>query len=193
MSASATSIEARLSALEAQLGVLPLSSNASRDDISSRLDIAKSKLDSTTTSQFRDTCQESENLMKELDPGMALTHQSQPLLYRRQEILAASDSLRQDMNELSKIFHLLLTAQPANSGPLREEQVTQAPIITAPSISQEDERRLDALRLNLLDINGRTNKLVAKMDSILECYHAVMTAASEKFVLADETISHREG
>ena len=131
--------------------------------------------------------------MKELDPGMALTHQSQPLLYRRQEILADSDSLKQDMDELRKILHLLLTSQQATAGPLREEQVTQAPIITAPSISHEDQKRLDTLRIILLDISSRSKKLVSRVDNMLECYHAVMTAASEKFVLADESISHREG
>jgi hypothetical protein len=191
-STNTPSLEARLSAIEAKLGVLPLANSSSLNAISSRLDTAKSTMDARTTSQFRDICLESEKLMKELDPGMALTHQSQPLLYRRQEILASSESLKRDMDELRNILHLLLTSQPAHTDHLREEQVTQAPIITAPSISHEDERRLDALRLLLLDITARSEKLVSSMDNMLECYHTVVTAASEKFVLADETISHSE-
>jgi hypothetical protein len=116
------------------------------------------------------------------------------LLYRRQEVLASSDSLQKDMEELRKILHLLLTSQPAtSSGPLREDQVTQAPIITSVCLSPEDERRLDALQLTFRDLDTRSQKLVGEMDNTLECYHAIMTAASEKCVLADETIAMREG
>ena len=194
-SAISSSFEARLAAVEAKLGVLPLirpSSKATIDDVSSRLDAIKSAVETHTTSQFRDTWQESEKLFQELNPGMALTHQQQPLLYRRQEILASADALRTDMEELRKILHLLLTSQPAISGPLREDHVTQAPIITQLSISYEDERRLDALRLTLQDLQNRTQKLMRKMDQTLECYHTIMTAASEKIVLADETILMKE-
>ena len=194
-SAISSSFEARLAAVEAKLGVLPLirpSSKTTIDDVSSRLDSIKAAVEKHTTSQFRDTWQESEKLFQELNPGMALTHQQQPLLYRRQEILASADALRTDMEELRKILHLLLTSQSAISGPLREDHVTQAPIITQLSISYEDERRLDALRLTMEDLQNRTEKLMRKMDHMLECYHAIMMAASEKIVLADETILMRE-
>jgi hypothetical protein len=196
--AAGSSLEARLSALEAQLGVSSSSEGPSRNDMSIRLDALQSTIETQTTSQFRETWHESQKLFRELDPGMALTHQQQPLLYRRQEVLAASGSLQTDMGELGNILHLLLTSQrePANqqqpNATLREDQVTQAPILTSVSVSPEDQRRLDALRLTLEGLNVRTQKLTTNMDQMLECYHAVMTAASEKCILADETISYRE-
>ena len=194
MAASEESLEARLSALEAQLGVSTCSSEVFQNDISSRLDALQSTLESQTTQGFRETWQESQKLFRELDPGMALTHQQQPLLYRRQEVLAASDSLQTDMEELGKILHLLLTAQPPKepNATLREDQVTQAPILTSVSVSPDDQRRLDALRLALEDLSVRTQKLTTNMDQMLECYHAVTTAASEKCILANETISFKE-
>ena len=187
-----SSVEARLAAVEAKLGVLPLGVPTEKDAVVGRFKAIQSAMDSHTTSQFRDTWQESDKLFRELDPGIALTHQQQPLLYRRQEILASADTMKRDMDELRKILHLLLTSQPSTSGPLREDQVTQAPIITGASISTEGERRLDALRLSLVDLNTRTTQLVGKMDNMLECYHAIISAASEKCVLADEAIGLRE-
>jgi hypothetical protein len=185
-------IEARLASVEAKLGVLPLGASTGKDAVAGRFKAIKSAMDSHTTSQFRDTWQESDKLFRELDPGIALTHQQQPLLYRRQEILASADTMQRDMEELRKILHLLLTSQPSTSGPLREDQVTQAPIITGASVSDEGERRLDALRLSLVDLNTRTTQLVGKMDNMLECYHTIISAASEKCVLADEAIGLRE-
>lgn len=187
-------LEARLSALEAKLGVSSSSLTAQNDNISSRLDSIQSTIETQTTSQFRETWKESQKLFRELNPGMALTHQQQPLLYRRQEVLAASGSLKQDMDELGKILHLVMTSQQAKQQKttLREDQVTQAPILTSMSISPEDERRLDDLRLTLTDLNTRTQTLMASMDHMMECYHTAMTAASEKFILADESISLRE-
>jgi hypothetical protein len=189
---ASSSIEARLAVVEAKLGVLPLSAPTGKDAVASRFKAIQSAMDSHTTSQFRDTWQESDKLFRELDPGIALTHQQQPLLYRRQEVLASADTMQNDMEELRKILHLLLTSQPSTSGPLREDQVTQAPIITGASISPEEEHRLDALRLSFVDMNARTTQLVSKMDNMLECYHAIVSAASEKCVLADEAIGLRE-
>jgi hypothetical protein len=188
----ASSIEARLAAVEAILGVLPLGAPTGKNAVAGRFKAIQSAMDSHTTSQFRDTWQESDKLFRELDPGIALTHQQQPLLYRRQEILASADTMQKDMEELRKILHLLLLTSQPSSGPLREDQVTQAPIITGTSISPEGEHRMDALRLSLADLNTRTTQLVEKMDNILECYHAIISAASEKCVLADEAIGLRE-
>jgi hypothetical protein len=199
-STMAASLGARLSALEAKLGVSSSSSSSSiqtQNDMSSRLDAVQSSMESQTTSQFRDTWNESQKLFVDLDPGVGLTHQQQPLLYRRQEVLAAAPSLDKDMQEMHTILHLLLTSQPANANnkgtSLREDQVTQAPILTSMQVSPEDQRRLDTLRLTMEDLDDRTKKVMGKMDHVLECYHAVMTAASEKCILADEAISAREG
>lgn len=211
-------MEARLTELEAKLG-LKAGASLKTEDISSRLDAIQATVDKHTTAQFRSMWKESRGLLKDLDPGMGLTHQQQPLLYKRQEVLAAASSLQTDMGEMSKILHLLMTSQPQNAAraagadpkasrntasTLREDQVTQAPVLLlgTPSsdnkgtvnsmASPEDQRRLDALRLTVEDLNGRTQNLVARMDQVLECYYSVMSAASEKCILADEAILARE-
>jgi len=151
----------------------------------------KSSFEAKTTTQLRTSILESDKLMKDLDPGMALTHQQQPLLYRRQEVLASSDSLRNDMEELRKILHLLLTSS-SSSGSLREDAVTQAPILTSTNITHDDQRRLDALRLRMEGFQTRTQDMVAKVDHLVQTYHGLISAASEKFVIADEAIRMRE-
>ena len=188
-SSSALSLEARLANLESKLGVVdPLITN---NDISGRLDAVQSRIDGATTQSFRETWAEIQNLLTELDPGMALTHQQQPLLYRRQEVLAAAPTLEEDMRELSTMMHLLKQGRDdkATNQTLREDQVTQAPILTNYSISPEDQRRLDALRLTLQDLQGRIQSLMGNTDKLLESYHTVMAAASEKIVMADEAIN----
>jgi hypothetical protein len=186
------SFEARLAAVEAKVGKLLPTTSIDEADVDSRLQSLQSKLDAHSNLQLKETWRETQELLRDLDPGVALTHQQQPLLYRRQELLASADTMSCSISELKTILHLLQTSQPAFSGPVREDQVTQAPILTGMSVSLEDERRLDALRLTLQDLQTRTQKLMGRMDHSLECYHSIMTAASEKFVLADEVVSLKE-
>jgi hypothetical protein len=206
-SSPALSLEARVAALEAQLGVrtgahpTKSNNNSNTNDLSHRLNALQSTMEQHTSLSFRETLKESVQLMDELDPGMALTHQQQPLLYRRQQVLAGAKPLEADMDQLSQLLHLLLTSQPPTPTPnttaagitkLRQEQVTQAPIlVSSVTINPEEERRVDALRLTLQDLSGRTQTLTTQMDQVLECYHTVMMAASEKCVLAEERLRDR--
>ena len=48
-------------------------------------------------------------LLKDLDPGIALTHQQQPLLYKRQDVLAGATELSRDFRQLDAVLKLLLT------------------------------------------------------------------------------------
>mmetsp|Transcript_32918 Transcript_32918/g.79635 ORF Transcript_32918/g.79635 Transcript_32918/m.79635 type:complete len:195 (-) Transcript_32918:49-633(-) len=187
---NALSLDARLLDLEAKLGVgLPI---VTKSDIARRLDKVQAAVNTQTTSGFRETWHESQALFKELDPGMALTHQQQPLLYRRQEVLAAATSLDKDMQELSKIMHLL-QPQTEKGKTLREDQVTQAPILTQYyQISPSDEQRLDQLRLTMDDLAKRLQLVMVRTDAMLESYHTIMAVASEKVVMADETIKAKE-
>ena len=187
------SFESRLTALEVKVGKLvPENAVADNADVDSRLQSLQSKIDANSNAQLKETWRETQEMLRDLDPGAALTHQQQPLLYRRQELLASADTMKRDMEHLKTILHLLQTSQPAFEGPIREEQVAQAPILTDMSVSPEDERRLDTLRLTLQDLHTRTQNLMFRMDNTLECYHSIMTAASEKCVLADEAISLKE-
>jgi hypothetical protein len=57
-------------------------------------------------------------LLQELDPDIGLTHQQQPLLYKRQQILASSTDMKNDFHQLNLILNLLLkdTRGFGNSG-----------------------------------------------------------------------------
>lgn len=127
-------LERRLSVLEARVGISHRSSSrtasknnkASFDSVDDRL--AKIRVDlegkissssaegapSTISSganiaQNEKSWKEIQKLLRELDPGIALTHQQQPLLYKRQQVLASSDELFKDFSELDLILKLLLT------------------------------------------------------------------------------------
>mmetsp|Transcript_6419 Transcript_6419/g.13661 ORF Transcript_6419/g.13661 Transcript_6419/m.13661 type:complete len:324 (+) Transcript_6419:167-1138(+) len=65
-------------------------------------------------SQNEQSWKEIQKLLGELDPGIALTHQQQPLLYKRQQVLASSDELFKDFAELDLILKLLLTGTKTN-------------------------------------------------------------------------------
>ncbi|KAG7350822.1 dynactin subunit p22 [Nitzschia inconspicua] len=197
---SSASLESRLAALEAKVGRISSISSPqlSVQELSSRLDSLQANIDSHTTVAFRDTWQESLKLLKELDPDIALTHQQQPLLYKRQQVLAAASQLQCDMHQLDVILKLLTnetkeTASTAGSTTMRLDQVTQAPIVTSPYYTQslKDQERLDALRLTFASLNDRVSKLQQQMQQLLESYHTVMTAASEKFILAEEKAKSR--
>jgi len=181
-------------------------------------------------------------LLKELDPGIGLTHQQQPLLYKRQQVLASSDELQVNFKELNKMLALLTKAtrgDATNNGvgeqtsedkklkggsqktkkddkgsdkkdetqdktkaaasttkstsstqELREDQVTQAPILTEHyAISPAEEARVNALRIKLKDLLDRSTKLQKDMHHYLECYFTAVTACSQKLVRADEKIA----
>jgi len=277
------SLNARLSTLEMKLGIIASSSDGTNKkkndprhqmisdmDVASRLDalqgaIEKSMTTSTTTNDLKTSWMESCTLLKELDPGEGLTYQQQPLLYKRQELLAVAPQLKQDFQHLSTLIGLLHTTPssaasgiggggiyqgqqrtmggtmtttgdgssgtggkpPSNrpppssstsalssshhrhtssvssagsSGstsyptPLTEDVITQASVLTTTTfqISMEDQRRLDTLKIQMEDLNQRTQKVMIQFHQMLEIYHVIMTAASEKCILFDETLRMRE-
>jgi hypothetical protein len=194
-----SSIELRLASIESKLGILHGAQRIPEPDIQSRLKDLKALYEAKTDEAFRESCSESDRLMRELDAGTALTHQtsvsSTPLYYRRQEVLASADSLKQDMDQLSQMLNLLLVSQPPrdeSKGPLREEEVTNAPIVNLTPVSREDEKRLDVLQANVAELQSRTRNVAGRVDSLLNLYYSLMSTSSEKMVLADEELSARE-
>jgi hypothetical protein len=235
-------------------------------------------------------------LLNELDPDIGLTHQQQPLLYKRQQVLASSYDLIKDFSELNIILNLLLkgtttrkginginngtssmgaggggissndvfksntavgndggggggksynkdndTINKAAAGQsslslysssekqqqldkskqqnkqdeeqrrqqqqrssasadglqnqlLRLDQVTQAPILTeyyaGTAINPIEQKRIETLRIKLLDLNNRTTNLSQQLRYYLECYHTTMQAVSNKIILANEKIKN---
>lgn len=196
MSSSTSSLEARLAALETKLGVAGRSND---EDAEARLAALQGQLDKFASPQYKSLWKESFQLLEELDPSIGLTHQQQPLLYKRQQVLAASETLGQDMAHLAQILQLLSLKQhqaqnqpAADSQKLRLDDVTQAPILTSISVSSEEQRRLDALRVTLEDLNARAQRATLKLQQLLETYHVVVAAASEKCILADEMLAMKE-
>lgn len=200
---SSASLESRLAALEAKVGQLPSLTSESSGQLSSRLDSIQSAIHSSTTLALRETWQESLKLLKDLDPDIALTHQQQPLLYKRQQVLAAAAQLQLDMQQLDVILKLLTNeAKERNSSSssstttdLRLDQVTvSAPIVSSPyyAQSQKDCERLDTLRVTFGSLQARVSKVQQQLQQLLEAYHTVMTAASEKCILAEEKASSNQ-
>jgi hypothetical protein len=202
---ASSSLESRLSALEAQLGVNYAITSKDNEttvkkeekDLISRLGSLEGQFMSLTDSSFRQTWAENFKLMIELDPGSALTHQSlfaAPILYRKQELLASADTFKHDMEQVGDILKLLLIGQPPiTDGDLKEEHVTQAPILTGtPCVSEEDQQRMDALQHQMVDMQTRTTAVADRMDRLLNNYHSLISTVSEKMILADEELRMRE-
>jgi hypothetical protein len=187
-------IEARLQALEATLGLIPSKEGESSVDIETRLDALQAKIKATTPSSLHATWDDSDSLLRDLDPGPSLTYQqtskNYPILYRRKEVLASADCMKADMDQLSSLLNLLLISQKDTDSPLREEQVTQAPIITSVIISEEEERRLDVVLLKVGELSRSIQDIADRVDSLVDSYHAVMMAISEKIIVADEQSKH---
>jgi hypothetical protein len=151
------------------------------------------------------TMKEIDDLLEDLSPGTALTYQKQivaPLVYRRQEILASSDTYRQDMHRMTQIMNLLTIAQNnpekdynrSSKVSISEAQVVHAPIIveTTKGLSPEEETKLLTISNAILDIQRRIQIASTKFDHIADHYSNLILATSEKIVLIEEEIQLRE-
>jgi hypothetical protein len=205
---SALSTEDRLRALEETLRGGGSSTTASAGDggLISRLTAAERQVaalltgglphqqqgGSSSTPSLKQLLEESNKLLRELNPGTALTHQQQiaaPILYRRQEVLASADSLQQNMQQVHEVLTLLSIGQPqmiAGGEPVSEMQVTKAHILTHTPPSKDDQERLRQTEETLRDVQSKVESIAARMDRLVAGYHSVVAAVSEKMVLADE-------
>ena len=152
------SLECRMLALESVLGLLQStstnqpSSRASTKDLTTRLDSLELKFKSFSIPQT--IWNESDALLRELHPQTGFTYQelstrNDPIIFRRQQVLASADDLKRDFAQLNTIMNLLLISQ-TKSNRLSEEQVTQAPIVATTPCKTEDQVRLDKLQLILI-------------------------------------------
>ena len=142
---------------------------------------------------------ESDKLLMELDPGSALTHQQQiaaPILYRRQQVLASADTLQQNMQQVYDILTFLSIGQAqiisGDVTPVSEMQVTKAPILTQTvPPSREDQERLRKVEKALWETQQQVESIAARMDRLVSGYHALVSAVSEKMVIADEVAANK--
>lgn len=190
------SLEARVKALEISLGIDQAktdeakSEKSSVTDLDARLTALEQSIKASTPSSLHATWDESDRLLQDLHPGSSLTYQqpskNYPMLFRRKHVLASADTLKADMDQLSAILNLLLISQKQVDSPLREEQVTQAPILTPVSISEEEQRRLDAVTLQVGHMERQIQDTANRIDSLVNGYHKVMTIVSEQMAAANE-------
>ena len=117
-----------------------------------------------------------------------------PLLFRRQEILASSESMKQDMELLAQIRDLTMIGVKVTDSKKssNESQVVNCPIIASeryylPS-DPEAKERLERLCFRVAELHKRSSTVSIRADRLLDSYGQVMMALSEKIVLAEEQI-----
>jgi Dynactin subunit p22 len=197
MSSIDEQVDARLQALELRVGLAATTENKaakSDNDIATRLDVLEQKWKSSTVATFNQICDASDKLLNDLHPGPGLTYQQvlsgrsqdYPMLYRKQIVLASQDTLRQDMSHLSNILNLLYISQKS---PLKD--VTQAPILSTPPVSPEEEKRLDLLRVTAADCHVQVAELADRMDSLITTYQQAMIALSDRMIRVEEKIAQQ--
>lgn len=193
------SLESRIFALESCLGLLQSKSSnnptlvASTKDLTTRLDSLELKLKSFSIPQT--IWSESDKLIQELQPHTGFTYQelstrNDPIIYRRQQVLACADDLKRDFAQLNTIMNLLLISQ-TKSNRLTEEQITQAPIVVTSQCKTEDQVRLDKLQLKILHTHQQALAIAKRVDSLVQTYHVIVTSLSEQTIHLYQTISDK--
>eukprot|EP00984_Skeletonema_dohrnii_P003158 scaffold1049_cov101-Skeletonema_dohrnii-CCMP3373.AAC.3 len=116
-----------------------------------------------------------------------------PLLFRRQEILASSDSMKRDMEVLSRIRELtMIGVKVTNDTNKSESNVVNCPIVASERYNlpsdPEAKERLERLCFRVAEVHKRSTAVSIRADRMLDSYGQVMMALSEKMVLAEEQI-----
>lgn len=117
-----------------------------------------------------------------------------PLLFRRQEILASSDSMNQDMELLTRIRDLTMIGVKVTDSKIssNESSVVNCPIIASErynlALDPDAKERLERLCFRVAELHKRSLSASLRADRLLNAYGQVMMALSEKIVLAEEQI-----
>eukprot|EP00985_Skeletonema_marinoi_P030270 scaffold31320_cov89-Skeletonema_marinoi.AAC.2 len=116
-----------------------------------------------------------------------------PLLFRRQEILASSGSMKRDMEILSRIRELtMIGAKVTHDTNKSESNVVNCPIVASERYNlpsdPEAKERLERLCFRVAEVHKRSTAVSIRADRMLDSYGKVMMALSEKMVLAEEQI-----
>ena len=217
-------LELRLAELELRIGGTEMHSSSSRergqDDVASRLDkllrietnrrppapqtakASDASLD-TKRSALHNEFRTIDRLLSELAmsplAGPAASVQGNanaPLLFRRLEILASSESMKQDMELLARIRELtmigvkVVTDSKISSN--TESNVVNCQIIASERYNlpsdPDAKERLDRLCFRVAQLHKRSSAVSIRADRLLDSYGQVMMALSEKIVLAEEQI-----
>jgi hypothetical protein len=131
--------------------------------------------------------------LQEVSPGTALTNQRQivaPMVYRRQEILAAADTYRNDLQLLHELRQLLSIGTSSEAA-MTESQVVHAPILVQETtkFTPEEDERLQAIGRNVSQLQQRIQNVSLQFDHLLDHYNNLILAISERLVCIEEGIS----
>ena len=213
-------LELRLAELELRVGTSLLSSSPSlsqKIDVASRLDnllrIETNRLPHTPpTAKASDASLDTkraalhqefrtiDRLLSELamsplaGPASVGGNSNAPLLFRRQEILASSDSMKRDMEVLTRIRELTMIGVKVtnDSNSSNESNVVNCPIISSERYNlpsdHDAKERLERLCFRVAELHKRSTAVSIRADRMLDSYGQIMMALSEKMVLAEEQI-----
>ena len=210
-------IESRLAALELKV-VGPASSSSSSADVTSRIDRLMRSTAGTTSSDdttnklssdakakaeskrlaLREEYRTIDRLLSELEisPTVGPTESASsgnnaPMVFRRMEVLASADYLKRDMELLARIRDLTAIGTKVSAVGTPSD-VVNCPIITSERynlpLEPEAAERLEGLCFRVAKLNQRTAILSQRVDKMVNSYGKVMSALSEKMVLAEEQI-----
>mmetsp|Transcript_23524 Transcript_23524/g.39906 ORF Transcript_23524/g.39906 Transcript_23524/m.39906 type:complete len:198 (-) Transcript_23524:85-678(-) len=193
VASESTCLEARLLALETTLGFVPAndeSGKAKSGDLSSRLDQLEQEWKTLAPSSLNMLWEETDKIVKDLHPGPSMTYQqpsstrnNYPIVYRKQQVLAATKTLQRDMEYLTNIVNLLLISQ---AGTISEESVTQAPILTSCLVTPEQEKRLSTLRVQTAEAQQKTEALAVRVDSLVRTYQTILGSLAERMLKLEQ-------
>lgn len=139
-----------------------------------------------------------DRLLGELDmsplAGPAIAGASNaPLLFRRQEVLASSESMKRDMELLARIRDMTSIGRKVSQS--NESTIVDCPIVSSDryNITADPDAvdRLDQICFRAANLNKRALAISHRTDELLNSYNEVMGALAEKIVLAEEQIGHR--
>lgn len=117
-----------------------------------------------------------------------------PMVYRRLEVLSSAESMKTDMELLTKIRDLTSIGRKETGGnsTVSEDDIVNCSILSSEKYNQssnpEDIDRLDRLCYRVAMLNQRAVSAAQKVDNMVNSYGTVMSALNEKMVLAEEQI-----
>jgi hypothetical protein len=141
-----------------------------------------------------------DQLVQDLSPGTALTHQRQviaPILYRKQEILASVSDYRRNIEHVQQILNLISIGQTTcnnkTSNRITEQEIINAPILVETiGMTSDEETDLDRLATTLIDLQHRIHNVSYQLDTMMDHYTNLVTALSEKIILIGEKLDMQD-
>ena len=174
------------------------STESNNNDLLRRLDLLEHQIAiKLRPHELQEIFAEAETLLEELNPGPALTYQTDvalaPILYRRQLVLAEAKDTLEDLDKLAEMYSLLSMGQTvdAKTKKLTEDQVMNAPILSV-GASPEHRERLDKCVEQCVALQTQVEAVASDLDIILDQYQRLVSATSVKMLTLDQELRRLE-